>query len=148
MGPAVTEFTAAAADLVLGLHFLYVLFVVLGQAAVLIGAVSGWHWIRNRIFRLLHLLAIGIVAVQAVLGLPCPLTVIEHRFRMMAGQRPEQIAFIPRLFRRLIFFDLPGTTFLWIYLGFGALVALTFILVPPRRKSSNREKTAFPRNNS
>ena len=52
-----------AADVVVFVHFAYVLFVIAGLGVVLAGAGWGWQWTRNIWFRGLHLLAIAIVAL-------------------------------------------------------------------------------------
>jgi hypothetical protein len=49
------------ADAILVVHALFVLFVVGGFALVLAGA-RRWSWVRNRTFRVLHLVAIVFVA--------------------------------------------------------------------------------------
>ena len=66
-----------AADAVVLVHFSYVAFVVVGLAAILLGLVCRWGWVRNFWFRSLHLLAILIVAAEAVCGITCPLTTWE-----------------------------------------------------------------------
>lgn len=53
------------ADTILGLHTLFVAFVVAGFGLIVIGWVRGWGWVRNPWFRAAHLLAIAIVAAQA-----------------------------------------------------------------------------------
>ena len=45
------------ADLVLLVHFLFVLFVVLGLMLILVGGAFGWRWVRDQAFRVAHLLA-------------------------------------------------------------------------------------------
>ncbi len=123
-----------AADIVLTIHVLYVAFVVFGLVAVVWGAARGREWVRNPLFRLLHLGAILVVALQAILGKPCPLTIWERDLRAAAGQDPTELDFIPRLFQAVIFFEFPPEFFLALYLGFAAVVALTLLLVPPRRR--------------
>jgi len=121
-----------AADIVLTVHVLYVAFVVFGFVAIIWGAALRRGWVRNPLFRFLHLGAIAIVALQALLGLPCPLTVWERDLRRAAGQDPTDLEFIPRLLQSVLFFELPPEFFLALYLGFTALVILTLWLVPPR----------------
>ena len=70
-----------AADAIVVLHAGYVAFVVLGQLAVLAGILCRWTWIRNPWFRWLHLTAISIVVVEALLGIVCPLTTLETWLR-------------------------------------------------------------------
>ena len=97
------------------------------------GAVRGWRWVRNPVFRLLHVLAIVVVAVDAVAGVLCPLTEWENALRQRAGQAVEQdISFVGRLVRGLIFYDVPPWIFTIIYVLFGGLVIATLVLVPPR----------------
>src|SRR6185436_10427005 len=69
------------ADVLLVVHFLIAAFIVLGLAAVWLGAALGWRWVRNPWFRYLHLSAIAFVAAEAVLGVMCPLTVWEDMLR-------------------------------------------------------------------
>ena len=119
------------ADLIVAIHVGYVSFVVLGLLAVLLGAVLGWGWVRNRWFRLLHCLAIVFVALEAIGGMPCPLTVWEDQLRRAAGQTVTDGTFIGRLLHNLIFFEWPPWVFTSIYIGFAGLVLLTLWLVPP-----------------
>ena len=56
------------ADFVVLVHLGYVLFVIFGQLAILLGALRRWQWIRNFWFRVVHLAMIAIVVVEAVLG--------------------------------------------------------------------------------
>src|SRR2546425_8327969 len=65
------------ADVVLVIHFAFVAFVILGLLAVWTGRFLRWSWVRNFWFRVAHLLAIGIVAAQALGGVICPLTTWE-----------------------------------------------------------------------
>ena len=51
----------------------YVVYVVGGLVAILIGAWRGRKWIRNPWFRVTHLLAILIVVIEIFLKLNCPL---------------------------------------------------------------------------
>ncbi len=126
---------ALAADLVVAFHSLYVLFAIGGELAILAGAILHWHWIRRMTFRLLHLAAVILVAIEASLGMACPLTVWEYQLRRAAGQTAEEdVSFIGRIIRELIFYDFPGWVFTSLYIGFGAVVILTFLFIPPRRR--------------
>ena len=53
-----------AADAILLLHVLFVVFVVVGLLLVLAGKVLSWSWVRNPWFRLMHLAAIGVVVLH------------------------------------------------------------------------------------
>ena len=94
-----------AADATVCFHMAYVLFVVLGQAAVIVGAVCGWNWIRNTTFRLLHLLAISIVVVESWLGITCPLTTVEKYLRAKSGVTSDNGDFIANTVHDALFIE-------------------------------------------
>jgi hypothetical protein len=132
-------FSAAVADILVTVHFCYVAFAIGGELFIILGALLRWGWVRNLPFRIVHLCSVVLVAMEASTGIPCPLTEWEYRLRELAGQRGEaHVSFIARIVRSIIFYDLPAWVFLAAYVGFAALVALTFVLVRPRRR--RREK--------
>jgi hypothetical protein len=118
------------ADSVLVLHALIVIFIVGGLMAIWIGAWFQQRWVRNRGFRLLHLVAIGIVAILAAVDVPCPLTVLEDRLR--TGASTGQ-GFIQHWVSAWLYYDLPGWMFALAYVVFLLIVAITWRLIPPRR---------------
>jgi hypothetical protein len=133
---------ALLADIIVTVHFCYVGFTVGGEIVILLGGPLRWRWVRNLSFRITHLASVALVAVEALAGAQCPLTIWEYQLRMMAGQRAEgQISFIARLVRSVIFYDFPTWVFLAAYVGFALLVGLTFILVAPRKSPRAAHKT-------
>jgi hypothetical protein len=120
------------ADAVLVAHVAFVAFVLAGLLAIWIGAWRGWRWVRSAWFRVVHLGAIAFVALEALVGMACPLTMLEDRLRMEPG---SPAPFIERWLHRLLFWDFPPWVFTVAYVGFAALVALTFVLLPPRSKT-------------
>lgn len=124
-----------AADALLVLHTLIVLFVTLGLPLILLGGRYQWAWVRNPWFRLAHLLAIGIVVLQAWLGEICPLTTWEAALRMRGGDPGYSGSFIGYWLARLIYFDAPLWVFTVSYTLFGAAVIYTWLRIPPRRWS-------------
>ncbi|MFC3550450.1 DUF2784 domain-containing protein [Lysobacter cavernae] len=124
---------ARAADALLALHVGTVAFVVLGAVAILVGGWRRWRWVRGFRWRLVHLLLMAFIAVQAWLGALCPLTVWEQALRSRAGQAAYQTSFIEHWLSRLIFFEAPWWVFVAAYTGFAALVLLAWFRVPPQR---------------
>jgi hypothetical protein len=122
------------ADLVLVTHAAYVLFVVGGQTLIVVGWIRGWEWTRCRVFRLLHLAAIGLVMLEAWLGINCPLTTLENFLRLQAGVVTYENSFIAHWLRWVIFYAAPEWIFALIYTVFMTLVILTWLAYPPRRK--------------
>jgi Protein of Unknown function (DUF2784) len=120
------------ADIVVVFHAGYVAFVIFGFAAILIGSTLGWRWVRNFYFRAAHLAAIGLVCVEAVVGMMCPLTTLEDWLRIRGGDTPYPGDFIGYWAHRLIFYQAPMWVFTTAYLIFGALVVAVFILAPPQ----------------
>lgn len=125
------------ADAVVAFHLGYVSYVVIGQLVIWIGLIFQWSWIRNPWFRWTHMLAIVVVALEAVFNLTCPLTSWEFELRRMAGQEVEESTFIGELFHNILFWDLPKWAFTSMYIGFAVLVIGTFVLAPPRWSRRN-----------
>lgn len=119
---------ALLADAVVLAHLAYVGFVALGFVAVPPGWLLGWRWVRNRTFRRLHLAAIALVALEAGVGLVCPLTWLEAVLR--GGGRPG--SFMGRLVHAVLFYDAPGWVFTAAYLVLTLLAVLLYRLCPPR----------------
>jgi hypothetical protein len=119
----------------------FVAFVIFGPLAVVAGGLCGWGAVRNFTFRLLHLLAIGVVALESLAGVACPLTVWEHNLREAAGQPIDRGAtFVGDLVHRWLFYEADPAVFTKIYVGFALLVLLTWVLLPPRRPAWLRRR--------
>ena len=116
------------ADIILSVHFLFVLFVVSSLPLIWIGAACGWNYVRNRHFRLIHLGAILFVAGESLLGFVCPLTAWEDELR----QSEERGSFIQRWLHFILFYDFPEGVLTVVYVLFALLVVVTFRLVPTR----------------
>ena len=133
---------AELADLIVVFHVTYVGFIVFGLAAILLGIILRWNWVRNIWFRAIHLIAIAIVVGESVVGVPCPLTVWEAQLRKMAGQTVYAGDFLGHWAHRLIFFRADPWVFTLIYTLFGLAVLAAFILAPPRRFRSTDRSAA------
>lgn len=117
------------ADLVLIIHFAFVLFVTGGLLFIWMGAAAGWRCVRNFGFRIAHLAAICFVALEALFGMACPLTAWEDALRGASAET----GFIARWLHRLLFYDFPEWLFTSAYVLFALLVAATWHWVRPRR---------------
>lgn len=120
------------ADVVGLSHALIVLFLVGGQAAILLGWVLGWSWTRHLWFRRTHLGTIAFVMTFAVLGQWCPLTIWESALRQRAGEAGFAKGFIATWLDRLLYFEAPLELFALAYAAFTALVAWSYWKYPPR----------------
>jgi Protein of Unknown function (DUF2784) len=117
------------AEVMLAAHLAIILFNVFGLVAVPIGAVCGWRFVRIRWWRVLHVVLLAAVAVQAVAGRACILTVWQAA---LAGSAAERAPLIMSWVNRLIYWPLPIWFFAVLYVVvFGYALALLW-LVPPR----------------
>lgn len=119
------------ATLVFMIHFGVVLFNVGGLVAIPLGGLFRWGWVRIFWWRILHLLSLGVVAAQAVLGQVCFLTIWQATLAgRSSGETPPLAA---TWVNSLLYWPLP----LWVYaLIYVAVLAYTLALwrwVPPRR---------------
>jgi len=125
------------ADIIAIIHLGYVIYVILGFIFIVVGIILGWKWIRNLPFRITHLLAIVGVACEALLGVNCPLTVLEFKLRYAFNFSEEKVSFIGAIIDSLLYYNAPGWLFTIIYAAFALLVIITFIIAPPTRKDSS-----------
>jgi hypothetical protein len=122
------------ANLVLLVHFALVLFAVLGFLFIWVGFFLRWAWVRNPVFRTLHLLFVGVVLLQALDNRICPLTTWENELRLRAGQDIRyQQSFIEYWIHRLMFYDFAPATFQIGYAAFFLLLVLSLAIVRPHR---------------
>ncbi len=133
-------------DLVVAVHLGYAAFVLVGFILILTGALLNWRWIRNRVFRWVHLGCIGLVAVEAVVGQICPLTLLENWLLVAAGQGGYGRSFFGRLFYELLYYDIAPWIFTGAYVGLALLTALTLVLVPPAQREGGAASTASATN--
>ena len=122
-----------AADLLLIGHVLFVAFVVFGLVLILIGKPLDWAWVRNPWFRLAHLAAIGIVALQSWLGVICPLTKLEMTLRVRADGVVYSGSFISHWLDSLLYYQAPAWVFTVCYTVFAALIVISWFWIRPRR---------------
>jgi len=120
-----------AADAILLLHVLFVSFVVMGLVLIISGGLFGWSWVRNPWFRLVHVVAIGIVVVQSWIGAICPLTIWEMALRTQVGDIIYTGSFIGHWLDRILYYQAPPWVFVVSYTVFGALVVACWFWIRP-----------------
>ena len=121
-----------AADVILLLHVLFVIFVVLGMVLIFIGKIRSWSWVLNPWFRLTHLAAIAVVVAQSWLGLICPLTTIEMALRSRAGDNVYSDSFISHWLESILYYQLQPWVFVVCYTTFAAVVVASWFWIRPR----------------
>ncbi len=128
-----------AADVTVVCHLAYAAFILLGQLAIVVGALRGWRWVRGFRFRMIHLAAILIVVAESLTGVVCPLTTLEKWLRTQAGEATYQGDFLANWAHDVLFVDASETTLAAIYVVFGLLVVGTLWLVPPERNQKSAQ---------
>lgn len=118
-----------AADILLVTHFAVAGFIVGGLILIWIGALLRWAWVRQRLFRTAHLGAVLFVALEALAGQVCPLTLWEDLLR--GTPRPE--SFVGRWVHGLLYYSAPEWLFTALYVAWAAATVATLYLVPARR---------------
>jgi hypothetical protein len=122
------------AGLVLWAHVGVILFNLFGLIAVPLGAWRGWEFVRVFWWRALHLAALAIVALQALLGRACFLTLWQDSLVQNAGESGSQAPLIQRWVSEVIFWPLPVWFFALLYVAVWIYAMVLWRLVPPRRR--------------
>ena len=118
------------ADAILMIHFGFAAFIALGLLLIPIGRLLAWNWVRHHRLRTLHAALMVFVALEAVIGLTCPLTTLEAYLR---GTQAHE-SFWAEQIHRLLFWDLPLSFFLILYLACAAWVIWLWFFCRPRPK--------------
>lgn len=135
-----SAFFRVVADRVLMTHVAFVAFVIFGLFLIVCGGFRRWNWIRNPWFRMMHLVAIGVVVVQAWCGVICPLTTWEMSLREQAGDQTYGGTFIAHWLHKLLYYEASPWAFVVCYTIFGLVVVSTWFGFRPRpfRTSTRR----------
>ncbi|MDR3607877.1 MAG: DUF2784 domain-containing protein [Oligoflexia bacterium] len=119
------------ANIVLLAHFLWVLAVLLPVFLIPFGFRRRWRWPRDRALRAVHLAMIGIVIVESLLGVVCPLTLWEDLLRRRAGNSPYGRSFVEHWVGRVLYYDFPSWVFVAVYLFLGFIILILYRQYPP-----------------
>ena len=100
-------------EAVLAVHIAVILFNVFGLVAVPVGALRNWRFVHIRWWRVLHVLSLATVAIQALVGRAYFLTVWQDE--LSALQQPST-PLILRWINQVIYWELPIWVFAELYL--------------------------------
>jgi hypothetical protein len=134
LGKEMNGLASLIADAILIAHCAFIAFVLGGEACVVVGYFRKWRWVRNFAFRVCHLLAIGIVVVQAWANQICPLTAWENTLRAAASEAPYSGTFVEHWVGRVVYYDAPDWVFTVVYSTFGVFVLFSWIWFKPGRR--------------
>jgi hypothetical protein len=117
-------FWAAA---VLALHLIVINFNLFGLVAIPLGGALKWRFVRWRWWRALHLASLAVVALQALAGRACILTLWQDQLSGFGSGPP----LIMRTVNRLIYWPLPVWMFAAGYAAVFVYVLALWWIVPP-----------------
>lgn len=113
---------------VLGVHVALIAFNVAGLVLIPLGAWRHWRWIRGFWWRLAHLLILAAVAVQALAGRVCFLTLWQSRLTGNGNPQPLIAGWIDKV----IYWPLPLWFFTVLYIAVWLYVVFLWWRFPPR----------------
>ena len=118
---------------VVALSFCLAAFITLGFFAIPLGYKFGWHWIKNRNVRLLHLFLMCFITFETIVGLTCPLTVLENIYRDV----DYSSSFMSYWITQILYWDLPSQVFVLLYSLCLGWVLILWKVCPPIQKISD-----------
>jgi hypothetical protein len=113
-------------------HLIYALTIVVGFILIWIGYFAQWDWVKNFTFRMIHLVMIGIVAVESLFNIECPLTWLQEKLMSLDRLKHGNIPFIAGIVDKILYYKFPLWVFNTVYIVFGVLVLATWFLIPPK----------------
>lgn len=130
---------AMLADIALYLHFLWILFILVGFVVVIIGGIAKWSFIRNPWFRWIHLGMMMTVVLLTLFDIECPLTTLENFLRAQNGAEGYESTFMAYWVSQIIYHDFPPWVFALSYVAIALAIIALFIIFPPRKFKTFRK---------
>ena len=118
------------ADFILFIHLIIAIFISAGMVIFPIGGLMSWRWCKNFSLRLTHLGLIVVVFIETLIGVNCPLTVVENYLR---AQDTHQ-SFIGSLMSNTLYWNMSEALFFHLYGICVVWVLILWILFPPSKK--------------
>ena len=99
-------------EIVLLFHFCIFLFIILSFFFIPLGYYQKWKWVKNKYYRLIHLILMGIIFIETILGFMCPLPILENFLRNNIEINNK----ITQIIHQIMYWDLPTYQFIILYL--------------------------------
>ena len=118
-------------EIVLFFHFFIFLFITFSFFLIPFGYFQKWEWVKNKYYRLIHLVLMGIILIETILGFMCPLTILENFLR----NNIEVDNNLTQIIHQIMYWNLPNYQFIILYiLSFSYLIFLWFFFKPNFKK--------------
>ena len=122
------------ADLVLIIHFIIVVFISSLFLLIPMGYQFYWKWVKKLKLRLIHLGLMTLITFETIIGITCPLTIIENNLRGIYISN----SFFSSLVSKIIFWELPRLFFLILYILCLFWTIFIWFRFPPEKKKGIR----------
>lgn len=116
------------ADIILIIHFVIVVFVISIFILVPYGYIQRWEWVKKKKIRYLHLCIMSFVSLESVLGVICPLTILENSLR----QKITTQSFVTQYLSKIVYFNFPSNFFIYLYMLGLVLTLGLYFKYPPK----------------
>ena len=120
-------------EIVLLLHFSIFLFMILSFILIPYGYFKKWEWVKNIYFRSIHLILMGIILIETILGFMCPLTILENFLR--ADKKIDNI--FSKIIHQIMYWDLTNYQFIILYLLSLSYIIFLWLYFRPNQKKSS-----------
>ena len=118
-------------EIVLLFHFGIFLFIVTSFFLIPLGYYQKWKWVKNKYYRSIHIILMGFIFIETILGFMCPLTLLEHFLRNDTKVNNK----FTEIIHLIMYWNLPIYQFIILYfLSFLYLIFLWFFLKPDFKK--------------
>ena len=122
------------ADFILFIHLIIAIFISAGMLIFPIGGLRSWRWCKNFSLRVTHLGLIVVVFIETLIGVNCPLTVVENYLR---AQDTHQ-SFIGSLMSNTLYWNMSEALFFHLYGICVVWVLILWVLFPPSKNFVRR----------
>ena len=117
------------ADIILIVHFIVAFFIVSLFFFIPLGYSLRWNWTKNRKLRSLHIILMFFVTLETIMGITCPLTLVENELRGIMVSN----SFINTWTKKILFYDFPSEYFMITYILCSLWTILAWIKFPPEK---------------
>ncbi len=123
------------ADMLIVIHFIWIVFMIWVFLKTIISVIKkNYKFLNNVIIRTLHLLGIFLVAIFIIIDKPCPITIWENKFRMLAGETVYKGSFIVHYIEKLVYPDVPPYIVEIPSILIGLITVIFYIFIFPFKK--------------
>ena len=119
-----------AVNIIFSLHFAIILFISSLIFLIPLGYKFSWSIYKNKTLRLIHLVLMLFVTLETLLGIVCPLTLVEN---YLSGTLEDK-TFVSYWLGKIIYWDLPSIFFSILYSTCLIWIIIMWKIFPPQKK--------------